>query len=334
MSSNKRIYFEAEEPYETGTNPAPLMPLQPDVEFTKIANYLEAIPIYFITAHSCLCAFDRPCYGEKRNLTFSIPPETYIVSLSQVNDAFAGSLSLDREIVTNSDALRRYLYVHDTGDLLDNPEVGSTKFSLFSGILRAISTPEEVTEYPNIAFTFNDAKETAAEKNFAGVYAIDNVGTYSGLKTLNNSNSIVPQDFSRKNFFLEDIIQEVYKTTGIHKGIFVCSGCLPICPNKKLKEAHIQDTIQKIGSIMHIANCRYNTIHPTWTKDEMRQMGREHCIPNDIAIKCLATGIDPSEVFEMHKSDLVDAENILKDLPALLADDEDRDRVRKKLRTL
>ena len=332
MASNN-VYFEG---VETAlyTRTQKRRRSSPSNQFLEFQYELEAIPVYFVSAHSCLCAFDNPCYGEKRNLTFEIPKDTYIMSFSQVNDAFRGTLSTDRAVITNSRSLRQYLYMHDTSDLLDNPEVGSTKFSLFSGVQRATSTAEEITEYPNVAYTFNHEKEDEPEKNFSGVYAIDGISSYKGMETLNNSKSVVPQELTRKNYFLEDIIQEVYEKTGIQKGIFVCTGCLPICSSSSLKPKNVEATLDKIATIMHIANNRYKTLKPTWTRDEMLQMGKESFIPTDIAIKFPSTGMDPSEVVDMHAAGLLEGDYILNEMPQLIVDEEDRETVRKKLRTL
>jgi hypothetical protein len=239
---------------------------------------------------------------------------------------------LEDTIIKNSDTLRKYFLLHDTGDLIDNPQVGTTDFSLFAGITRATSpytTKHEPTLYPNVAFSFNEKEK--GENNFAGVYAIDGIKEFHGLSTLNNTKSIIKENPARRNFFLKDIIQEVYKETGKSKGIFILTGCLAICGSPHVKQKESEAAAKKFANMINIANNYYNTLRTTWTQDELVKMGYKDVIPKNVAIKEPTTGLDIDEVMAMHKAGLIDAQTLVQYLPALLHPDE-RDILKRKLR--
>jgi hypothetical protein len=139
--------------------------------------------------------------------------------------------------------------------------VGKTKFSFFSGLQRAASPydqEEEPVLYPNIAFSFNKEGDLDPTNNDQGVYLMPKFGK------INNTMSILPQDPKRENWFLEDIVQEVYEKTGTHKGIFLLGGCLSICSlRQKMSD------LNRAAELIHLANVRYTSVRETFTQEEM-----------------------------------------------------------------
>ena len=64
-------------------------------------------------------------------------------------------------------------------------------------------------------------------------------------------------------------------------------------------------------------------------------MGQAEKVPRDIPVNIPTTGIDPSELIAMKRDGLLnskDIETILEHLPAMLADDADREEVKNSLR--
>jgi hypothetical protein len=352
MKPNRAIYFQKGEDYEP-LLPPPVKPPRstetvlierreltvgkrrreeeqedPLADFQKAKADLKGLPIYLISAHSCLVPIGIPCFRERPDPSFEIPADTYVLSFSQANDLFCGSDQIDKLIIRNRESIREYLYMHDTNDVLDHPLVGETHFSLFTGLTRATSSTEEPTPYPNIAFTFN-SHDVTDELNPYGVYCIDSVDRYEGLATLNNTKSIIRENHKRNNFMLKDIIQEVYKATGSNKGIFISTGCLHVYPSSSSTKKIARESARFAGNLIHIANNYYRTLRPTWTKEEMASLGQFDKVPLDIPTRYPVTAMDPVEVMEMEHDELLDALHIVEEMPFLLADKEDRDKVLK-----
>ena len=224
---------------------------------------LQEVPMYLILGHACICPTSGLCFDETpKNTEFAIPNNTYFVNFAQPGDFYSGSTS---KVLKNMENIRSYLNLHSESDILTTNEVGKTKFSFFSGVQRATSPDDQRQEpvfYPNIAFSFNkdDGKQPILDptKNDQGVYLLPKFGK------LNNTMSILPQDPKRKNWFLEDIVQEVYEKTGTNKGIFLLAGCLSICSvRQKMSD------LNRAAELMHLANVRYTSLRETFTKEEM-----------------------------------------------------------------
>ena len=350
MKPNRAIYFRKGEDYIPPNAPLVKPPRstkivlikrrEPTVEKRKrdeedpLADFLKAradlkdLPIYIILAHSCLVPIGIPCFRERPDPSFEIPADTYVLSFSQANDVFCGSEQIDKVIIRNRESIREYLYLHDTNDVLDHPLVGETHFSLFTGLTRATSSSYERTSYPNIAFTFNNPDATG-ELNPYGVYCIDSVDKYDGIATLNNTKSIIKEKEERNNFMLKDIIEEVYKATGSNKGIFISTGCLHVYESSSLTKKIARESARFAGILIHIANNYYRTLRPTWTKEEMASLGQFDKVPLDIPTRYPVTAMDPVEVIEMEQDELSDGAQIVEEMPFLLADKSDRDKVLK-----
>ena len=346
MKHKNYIYFEKGEDWEPPPRPLVKPPRstkiilikrrEPVVEkrkredpipiFLKARDDLKDLPIYLIDAHSCLAPIGVPCYRERPDVSFEIPENTYVISFAQANDVFRGSTFIDRLIIKNRESFRKYLYLHDTNDMIEHPQVGDTHFSLFTGVTRATAP----SQYPNVAFTFN-CSETTGERNASGIYCIDSVDEYQGLKTLNNTKSIIKEDPKRNNFMLKDIIEEVYQATGSRKGIFILTGCMPVYHSSAVTNKINNESVRFAGNLIHIANNYYRTLRPTWTKEELDTMGLIHQIPIDIPTNFPVTAMDPDEIIDMEKEELSDAAMILESMPSLLSDEEDRGAVIKAL---
>jgi len=336
----RSIYFEKGGDYEpsitefkiptTTTDDAPMPEVTPPIikrkrpdvttDFHENRDYLKSLPIYLIVAHSVLPPIGVPCFRDRPQISFEIPDDTHVISFAQSNDVFCGTEQTDKLIVVHQDSLCDYLFLHDIDDIREIDSVGTTDFSFFSGLLRATAT----AEYPNIAYTFNNGDLSGAEHNPYGVYRIDLMSDHEGIEVFNNTKSIVKENLTRNNFMLKDVIEEVYDATGSRKGIFISTGCLPICPTTSISKKIARESVKFAGNLLHIANNEYRTTRPTWTRTEIDAMGLLDLIPFDIAVKYPMTAMDPAELIEMEQEQLSEAKMIIERMPFLLADRDDR----------
>lgn len=265
---------------------------------------VDILPVYLIAAHSCICSKGATCYGEKHPFSFNLPENTYIVNMVQPGDY---SCTSDSAIRINVDYIRKFLYVHDTDDVVMSDVVGKSKFSFFSGLQRAVGP----SEHPNISYTFNengpDGKLLPRDKNPYGVYNISR-SLYSFMD-LDNSTSIIPQDPSRKNWSLKQIINEVYETEGIPKGIFISTGCLTAC-----NSAGSEASMREAGMIMATADAEYRTHRETLTAEELDKKLISR--PYNVGIHYPHAALDPKLVKDMAAEGLYDVKSFA-DVPLL-----------------
>jgi len=206
-----------------------------------------------------------------------VPKDTYIVSFGSPGDYSLSDNETLQTICENLQNLRKFMNVHSTSDILPNKKTRKRTYSLFAHVHRSAPT----SEYPNISYTLNNVdKERPTRKayNEYGVYRLDTLNP-AAAPTLTNKDSLVPQDIDREDFYLEDIIQEVYKATGIHKGIFINLGCLTAFRGPST--AKYMETLE---SIYEKANNMYNTIVPTMTAEEILETHGIAAIPKDVRI--------------------------------------------------
>jgi hypothetical protein len=249
---------------------------------------LKEVPMYLILGHACICPTSGLCFDETpKNTEFAIPNNTYFVNFAQPGDFYCGSTS---KVLKNMENIRSYLSLHSESDIPTTEEVGKTKFSFFSGVQRATSSDDqEPVLYPNIAFSFNkDDGNLDPTNNDQGVYVLPKFGK------LNNTMSILPQDANRKNWFLEDIVQEVYEKTGANKGIFLLAGCLSICSlRQKMSD------LNHAAELIHLANVRYTSLRETFTQEEMiKHIGIE-ALPRDEGTYVPVSTMSPMEIQHM-----------------------------------
>jgi hypothetical protein len=284
-------------------------PLVLRTSFRKAAAFhkeLEEIPIYFINAHSCICLLEGVCMGEKVPSFFEIPADTYLLTQGEAGDySCLTELALDI-LISASEDIRDFLTVHSASDMRDL--MNGKQFSLFGQMQRAAQNSEkgEKLMYPNINYSFNPDKGTLLKDNKYGVYRID--GPYAGLSsaTVNNKMSILKHNTKRDNWFLSDIIREVYEATGIYKGIFLNGGCLSSCSSKAPSGAHIE----KAAMTMAHANAMYPTVRETLTAEEMEEKGMY--IPGNIGSWHKYFKINPNIAKELVNSGLYKANDLLK----------------------
>lgn len=237
------------------------------LQFIKEIN---GLPIYYITAHSCICPKKFPCFGEYIEPTFILNKNTYIISMAQPDEGV--KIFSRASIYPNIENFRMFLYLHGVDDFAPSPEVGRTHHSFFSGFQRATGPH---TPYPNVLYTFNEEDESGRllppYENPFGVYDL------SRELYPTNNNSIIPQDPARKNWTLEYIIDTVFKATGKNKGIFITSGCLTPCYDTD--EAHpryspekqkaSRESIADAGNLMHKAETMYKADRPVLTAKDL-----------------------------------------------------------------
>lgn len=282
------------------------MPVVSKTDWKKAEAFVKEVdklPVYLIAAHSCICSKGATCYGEKHPFAFELPDNTYIVNMVQPGDY---SCVLDSIVHLNVNYIRKFLYVHDVDDVEMSDLVGKSNFSFFSGLQRAVGPSEQ----PNILYTFNekgpDGQFLTRDKNPYGVYDISDEFSSRDYK---NSMSIIPQDPTRKNWSLKQIISDVYKATGKRKGVFISTGCLSPC-----KSADSGPSMREAGMIMAKADAEYRTHRETLTAEELDKKLIER--PYNMGIKKPHAALDPRLIKEMAAEGLYDVK-LFADVPLL-----------------
>lgn len=277
--------------------------------FRKAAAFrkeLEDIPIYFINGHSCLCRLEGPCMGEKVEPFFEIPADTYLLTQGEAGDYSCLTEASIGYLASNSEDIRDFLTVHSSSDMRNLGE--NTEYSLFGQMMRAAQNREkgEKLVYPNINFSFNPDQGTHLRDNKYGVYRIDAGDGLLTEKTINNRMSLVKHDPKRKNWFLKDVIEEVYTKSGKRKGIFVNGGCLSSCTSKVPSGEHID----KAAMVMSLANMMYPTVRETLTAEEMNEKGMY--VPANVGSYSRYFKIHPNVAKELVNAGLYKGNDLLK----------------------
>ena len=256
-------------------------------------------PVYVIDAHSCIL---NPYYAKENDiqLYFKIPKDTYIVSFGSPGDYICTDNETVQVLHQHLEDIRKFMYVHSDSDVLDTPNHWKRKreHSLFGSMKRAAET----TLYPNISFDLNNIdkeRPTRRAYNQYGVYRLD---TLTDVRGLNNTHSLITHDLSRENFTLQDLIQEVYAKTGVHKGIFISLGCLSPYQGKATTKF-----IEKAEHVYETANILYNTVKPTMTKEEIIKRFGSSALPVDILIDYTIAYWSPAVVEKMIKAKMLSA---------------------------
>ena len=256
-------------------------------------------PVYVIDAHSCIL---NPHYAKENDipLNFKIPKDTYIVSFGSPGDFVCSDNETIKVLHKRLDDIRKFMYVHSDSDVLDTPNHWKRKCerSLFGSMKRAA----DGTIYPNISFDLNNIdkeRPTRRAYNQYGVYRLD---TLTDVRGLNNTHSLITHDLSRENFTLQNMIQEVYAKTGVHKGIFISLGCLSPYLGKATTKF-----IERAEHIYETANILYNTVKPTMTKEEIIKRFGSSALPVDILIDYTIAHWSPDVVERMIKDELLSA---------------------------
>ena len=265
-----------------------------------IHNVLH-MPVYAINAHSCIMGPERAKSTGAKDY-FELPKDTYMISFGTPGDYLCTGLDNLNYMRQHLDELRKYLYVHDTGDVLpadpfvwqkhidpkdkkafywdETYNVSVLKIpkktsSLFSDIKRAANVL-----YPNISYSLinTDKKRPIRTKyNEYGVYRIDTIPKGGNIiEHLTNKDSLVHQDLEREDYNLSDIIEEVYKKTGVKKGIFINLGCLSACGTNPAAKF-----LFDAATVYEQADALYNTVKPTLTKEDILKHLDAGYLPKD-----------------------------------------------------
>jgi len=250
---------------------------------------MDTFPIYAISAHSCLVTPHYAKHSSSKH-TITVPKDTYIVSFSSPGDYTLSDNETLQTICENLSNLRKFMNVHSTSDIKPSKKTKKRTYSLFSNVHRAAPT----SLYPNINYTMNNVdreRPTRRAYNEYGVYRLDTLEP-ENAPLLKNKVSLVPQDIDREDFYLDDIIQEVYEKTGIHNGIFINLGCLT--PFRGPATSKYMEDMERI---FDEANTMYNTLVPTLTAEEIIETLGEDALPKDVRLDQPLTKTVP-EIFE------------------------------------
>jgi hypothetical protein len=246
---------------------------------------VKRIPMFLIDAHSCTCAPSKDkCFRKPYDPVVKLPEDTFFISFAQSGEA---ACTIPGTVWAKENDLRRYLYTHSEGDVGGNVRVGKTHFSFFSGVRRAVGGHNPVNDYttviPNVNYTMNEFERNPdgsykkghdgknilvpQEKNPYGVYDASDrrIADASRNYRPNNTLSLLPQDPSRSDWTLKQIIEEVYALKGISSAIFVSLGCLTPCGADVTS-----DDLTEAGALFDRANAEYVNLRETFTAGEMR----------------------------------------------------------------
>jgi hypothetical protein len=144
----------------------------------------------------------------------------------------------------------------------------------------------------------------AVRENDYGVYRIDNVKISKIAEFTNKDDSLVKQNIDRDDWDLGQIIEEVYKKTGIRAGIFISLGCLSACGDS----AGAPDFLFKMAQVYEQATLLYNTVRPTMVRSEVLANFGEKALAKEILINEAIPKWAPGMYEEMVKNGLIDPE--------------------------
>lgn len=265
------------------------------------------MPMFLIAAHACICPQEGKCFNKDLDFAFPLQQDTYILSFIQPGDYCTTN---DLHIYENADSIKGFLYLHSESDIKYGNRVGRNRFSMFSGIRRAVGSPPEYAKeilYPNVLFTFNEyitganKKRNLVEQNANpyGVYDIsDPPDSWAGF-SFNNTMSIIPQNPKRVDWVLKDIIEEVYRVKKISKAIFVLTGCFDKC-NPTMPYADLDLAAKYI----HDAHNEYVNLREVLTRDEVETLG--YFVPTNTGLSYRFNVLAPGEVLNMKKRGVTD----------------------------
>jgi hypothetical protein len=280
--------------------------------WSSFKDEIMSTPVYFINCHGSVCSSYVECgKGNKRALTpkeqkigipsFRVPKSTYILSLTSGDEYCLVGGRFINEVIMNTNNFRKLLLVNDRKtDLRGLDSMHPGQRSLIGSLYRA-------TEcwYPNIGCSFLDEElDHTREKEekgapvalgvnevVSGVFPLDDIPArtvYSGvLQTLNNTTQSMIKIGTRGDhgrigpygigtWYLDDIINHVYATTGNHKGIFVFAGCTShYVPDS----AKASEDIRKCQQLIYEADNTYGTTKPTLDAEAIRASGFPLNIP-------------------------------------------------------
>ena len=270
--------------------------------YESVKEFIRKIrntPLYFINAHACICDTSGSCHGDKMEPFFTIPNDAYILTFGTATDfSCLDEISIPF-LLRQKQNIKDYLWIHSASDMSQHKEIGKTLFSVFADLKRATQSVTGDIKYPNLNYSFNNDKSVADRSAKVNPYGVYRIHSGFDVTNMNNTQSILPQDSSRNNWFLEDIIKEVYAKTGISTGIFLNGGCLSSCTNEA-----IGMHMNLAAHIMNEAHSIYPTICNTVTAAEIKRVHKSLNAPHDEGIKHPFTYANPAEMESMVKNEL------------------------------
>lgn len=259
-------------------------------------DYLKTIPMYILLAHSTI---RKSTPQIKVKETFAIPKDTFLLSLTNPGEFMCANKITPWFIHNSREEIRKYLHTHSEGNIISR--VSAKLAPLFSGIRRAGPN----ATFPNIVYGFKDYTTDESnpyksiERNDNGIFPITATPElFDDEANFMNTHSIIKQTEAPDDpdYMLEDIIQTVYKRTGIQKGIFILMGCLAIDDI---------DYALKTGQRMDIANAEYTAANELLTGDEMYKHDLTGEIPIDFGTSRQMVALNIEDVKYMVKRGLL-----------------------------
>jgi len=228
-----------------------------------------------ISGHSCISKEvpgepNLAEYGDLRfPFSFPIPKGTFILSFSEPGSSTCFFRDTELYLQRNQELVRQFFTLHGADEL-----EGHTKGSMFSRAIRATGTPDTPIEFPNVNYTFDpDDKEESREENMYGVFDITSQAS-TGIGNTRNIHSLIPQfdpsldesDTNKSDWLLKDIIEHVYRVTGVKKGIFLSMGCHGPCKGADA-------SIDRAEKLFRHADIMYRNIIPVVSRRNITRRG-------------------------------------------------------------
>lgn len=280
-------------------------------KWTAFKNEIMNTPVYFINCHGSVCSNYLRCgKGNTREMTleesaigipsFKVPKSTYILNLTSGDEYCLVGPRLINDIIFNINNFRKILLVNDRKtDVrgLKNLEPG--EHSLITSLNRATQC-----WYPNIGCSFLDddidirresesagrAVDLTDDEKSSGVFNLDAISKIDfgeNMRSVDNATQSMIRiathgepgrmgPYGIGMWYLDDIINHVYKTTGISKGIFVFAGCTSHYLPESTAAA---EDIRNCQKLIYQADNEYGTKQPTLDADELLEARHKSNIP-------------------------------------------------------
>lgn len=290
--------------------------LQPKIPIEYTKGFLKAVmnwPVYLVTGHGCLCtekgacSLKTPGSTEKIPTSFKIPENTLLMSFSQGGDYCIDSGFLHRDILRHRQNIRLFSAFHSASDVIDVRGANSKiPYSFFTNLKRG----GPGSAFPNIKMSFKDELVNTSDANTFGVYRIDELPTdFHANKLSNPTMSFIKDDPDIEyHYFLTDVIEHVYKVTGMPFGIFVIVACMIPCHEPGRPDAEDIELLNDARNMINVANAEYNTLVPTITAEEAEQHGIP--LPRNGGTYLQTSGITAKNIVAMVKSGLIEKDRL------------------------
>jgi len=276
-------------------NPA-IMPQVSIERWNQLKDELDATPFYLILCHAALCQSYAICRTPTKPETnsgiptFTIPPHTYIMNFTSGGEYCLFGTHSAAEVKYNEHNFRSLLLLNDRG----NVRRGNGVYPFVSSVMRA--APH--SEYPNISCTFHE--DDPADNN-NGVFPISKADEPTNEHSIIKQDERGPYPGDPEAWYLEDIIAETYKRTGINKGIFVFAGCTSSFIQAKSR-ANLIGIVDEAASAaqrkIYNAEVEYATLVSAIDKDRIMQFNK-NLLPTNHGWPVPIRQVDPTNAAGM-----------------------------------